>query len=220
MQFINPSNYTPYAPEGLVGRPDGRLDHLLHLHRLRFGLDRRRGGEEPAPRPPDRHHRDIGGLHRPLHCRRRGAYRDDAVATLEGDPAPVVNTPEESRPCDRFHDDPLGSFGGAVRGHDGDDFVAAGLPTRAGAGLVLDVTRRIAATLLRQGAPEVPHARQLRRGSPDSWWAFPLGSSTSGRWRTSRTSGRYSRSCWSRPGDHSALPRTRAAVAASAPQAV
>ena len=40
---LHPSgNWHPFAPNGLVGHPDRWLDHFLHLHRLRLGLDRRR----------------------------------------------------------------------------------------------------------------------------------------------------------------------------------
>ena len=75
--YVNPENWTPFAPYGMTrhqllrppaaragqrrrpaGRHAGRRgDHLLRLHRLRLGVDARRGGEEPHARRADRHHR-------------------------------------------------------------------------------------------------------------------------------------------------------------------
>ena len=48
------SNLTPFAPLGHRRHPGGRGPGLLLLHRLRRGVDRRRGGQEPAARPADR----------------------------------------------------------------------------------------------------------------------------------------------------------------------
>ena len=76
----------------MVRHPHRRLHHFLHLHRLRFGLDRRGRGEEPAARSAHRHHRDAGRLHRALHLRGRGAHRNRALAALLDDAAPVVNS--------------------------------------------------------------------------------------------------------------------------------
>ena len=47
----------------IFGRPDRRVDRLLHLHRLRLRLDRRRGVQEAAARPALRHHGHAGHLH-------------------------------------------------------------------------------------------------------------------------------------------------------------
>ena len=44
----------------LVGRDGRRRRGLLRLHRLRRRVDHRRGGEEPAARSADRHHRVAG----------------------------------------------------------------------------------------------------------------------------------------------------------------
>ena len=66
--YINPDNWTPFAPYGwtglnffgyprvranrrqrlAAGHARRRGHHLLRLHRLRLGLDPRRGGQEPA----------------------------------------------------------------------------------------------------------------------------------------------------------------------------
>ena len=93
--YVNPANWNPFAPFGYtgisffghtlfgqtgsggepLGMLAGRGDHLLRLHRLRLGLDPRRGGEEPAARRADRHHRLADRLHRPLHRGRGGAHR-------------------------------------------------------------------------------------------------------------------------------------------------
>ena len=43
----SPSNYHPFSPNGFSGSTGGRIDHLLHLHRLRFRLDRKRGMQKP-----------------------------------------------------------------------------------------------------------------------------------------------------------------------------
>ena len=40
MHYIHPANYHPFAPERMVGHSHRRLDHFLHLYRLRLGLDR------------------------------------------------------------------------------------------------------------------------------------------------------------------------------------
>ena len=64
-----------------LGHARGRGDDLLRVHRLRFGLHPRRGGQEPAARRADRHHRLAGALHRALHRRRGGAHRHGAATT-------------------------------------------------------------------------------------------------------------------------------------------
>ena len=52
----------------LVRRAHRRLHHLLHLHRLRFRLDRRRRMPQSAARSAHRHHRHAHRLHRALRC--------------------------------------------------------------------------------------------------------------------------------------------------------
>ena len=99
--YINPENWQPFAPYGMTrpqllrapadgagerGRAAGghagrRGDHLLRLHRLRLGLDPRRGGEEPEARRADRDHRLAADLHRALHRRRGRAHRDGEATT-------------------------------------------------------------------------------------------------------------------------------------------
>ncbi len=66
--------------EWLVGRAYRRLHHFLHLHRIRFGLDRRRGSAQSATRSSHRHHRDADRLHDPLHRSRRRADRNRSLA--------------------------------------------------------------------------------------------------------------------------------------------
>ncbi len=56
----------PLAPlyaEWLDGSADRRLDYLLHLHRVRLGLDSGRGVQESAARRAVRHYGDAGCLH-------------------------------------------------------------------------------------------------------------------------------------------------------------
>ena len=67
----------------LVGHSHRRLHHLLHLHRLRFGLDRRGRGEESAARLAHRHHRHADRLHRAVHLGGRGAHRNRALADAD-----------------------------------------------------------------------------------------------------------------------------------------
>ena len=64
----------------LVGHSHRRVDHFLHLHRIRFGLDGRGGSQKSAARPAHRHYRDAGGLHGALHCGGGRADRDGALA--------------------------------------------------------------------------------------------------------------------------------------------
>ena len=33
-QYIHPGYWHPFAPHGMVGDSDGRLDYFLHLHRI------------------------------------------------------------------------------------------------------------------------------------------------------------------------------------------
>ena len=62
-----------------LARHHGRgCRRVLRLHRLRRRLDDRRGSEEPAARPADRHHRLAGRLHHPLSAGRRRADRHRA----------------------------------------------------------------------------------------------------------------------------------------------
>ena len=99
--YVNPDNWTPFAPFGMTGvsffgntavRADERRraagrhacrrgDHLLRVHRVRLGLHPRGGSEEPQARCADRHHRVAADLHGALHRRGRGAHRHGAATT-------------------------------------------------------------------------------------------------------------------------------------------
>ena len=75
--------------ERLRGHPPGRGDRVLRLHRLRRDLHGRRGDEESAAQPADRHPRRARHLHRHLRDRRRGADGNGAVRAdlgLHADP--------------------------------------------------------------------------------------------------------------------------------------
>ena len=63
-------NLTPFAPLGIAASGRGVAGVLL-LHRFRRRVDRRRGGQEPAARPPRGDH--PVARHRHDHLRRRGA---------------------------------------------------------------------------------------------------------------------------------------------------
>ncbi len=61
--FIKPHYWHPFMPNGWSRRPHRRLHHLLHLHRLRFRLHRRRRVPQSAARPALRHSGHAGCLH-------------------------------------------------------------------------------------------------------------------------------------------------------------
>ena len=65
-------------------RAHRRLHHLLHLHRLRLGLDGGRGVQESAARPAHRHPGHAGGLHRALRRGGHRAQRHRALAVGDG----------------------------------------------------------------------------------------------------------------------------------------
>ena len=69
-------------------RGDGRRRRgVLRLHRLRRRVDDRRGGQEPAARPADRHHRVAGDLHDAVPGgRRRSSSGIVPVRRLQGRP--------------------------------------------------------------------------------------------------------------------------------------
>ncbi len=68
-------NWDPYIPPntgvwgefGLVGHPARVGHHLLRVHRVRCGVDRGAGSEEPVARHADRHSRQPGHLHAAVH---------------------------------------------------------------------------------------------------------------------------------------------------------
>ena len=65
---FNSGNIHPFNPNGLNdGIVPAAGPDLLRLHRLRRGLDRERGVQEPGTRPADRDRRLAGDLHRVLH---------------------------------------------------------------------------------------------------------------------------------------------------------
>ena len=68
---------------GLAGGADRRLDHFLHLHRIRLGLDRGRGGAQSATRSANRNYRHADRLYRALHCGGRGADRYRSLADAD-----------------------------------------------------------------------------------------------------------------------------------------
>ena len=83
MRFIQPANYHPFVPQGLAGRADRRLHHLLHLYRIRLGFDRGGGGAQSAARHSDRNYRHPDRLHRAVHCGCRRADRNRSLADLD-----------------------------------------------------------------------------------------------------------------------------------------
>ena len=116
--FINPDNWTPFAPYGLTGvsffghtlfgqvnaggQPVGMLAGAAIIFFAYIGFDSvshpRRGGQEPEARRADRHHRLAGDLHGALHRRRRradrhGPLRQDRAST------PASPTPSSRPGC-------------------------------------------------------------------------------------------------------------------------
>ena len=61
--FIKPALLASVHAQRMDGRAGGRVDHLLHLYRVRFGFDGGRGVQQAAARRAVRHPGDAGGLH-------------------------------------------------------------------------------------------------------------------------------------------------------------
>ena len=78
--------------------------------------------------------------------------------SVRDDAAPVVNSLKHLTEVTGSPSAALGAPGSAVRRDDGNDFVAAGLSARAGAGVVFDVARRLAAEAFLPRASSLPHA--------------------------------------------------------------
>ena len=174
------------------GRGRGRL---LRLHRLRRRLDHGRGGQEPQPRPADRHHRLAGHLHGRSTSRwppsSRGSCRSPTTA------ASRARCPDGHRAARREHRLPERAGGlraardrpglgrGAHLGRRGGRHHQRAARDADGpaAHLLLDEPRPPAAGGREQGAPALRHPlhhhdhhrrRRRRRGraSPRStWWA-------------------------------------------------
>ena len=60
---INTRQLASVRAARISGNSDGRVHRLLHLHRLRFRFDGRRGVQQPAARSALRHHRHADHLH-------------------------------------------------------------------------------------------------------------------------------------------------------------
>ena len=72
---------------------------VLRLHRLRRGRHHRRGDQEPAARPADRHHRVAGDLHRPVLRGRPGRHRHGALRRARPEaPRSPTRSPTTARP--------------------------------------------------------------------------------------------------------------------------
>ena len=123
---------------------------VLRVRRLRRGLDRRAGSEEPAARHADRHPRLARRLHRPLH---RGGGR-----AARHRPVPAPQRGRSDRRRHRRHRPHLVQPGDqdqrAVRAVQHD----AGPAPRPDPDLLLDEPGRAPARSLRPGPPAVPHA--------------------------------------------------------------
>ena len=151
-------------------RAGRRLDHLLHLHRLRLGLDRARGVQEPAARCAHRHHRHADRLHHPVHRRGRGADGHGAVADGRGRWRAGGQRAEarlaDCRAAHRLHWVRLAVLLGAIVGHDLVDPGRSSWGRRASG---LRCSRdRLLPDVFSPRASAVPHAglRDVGRGDP------------------------------------------------------
>ena len=94
-RFIHPGKLASLRSQWLARNPDRWLDRLLHLYRLRFCFNRRRGMQESAAGFASRHHRHLGGLHGALHRCRRRAHWSRALADTDG----------RCRSCGQYHEE-------------------------------------------------------------------------------------------------------------------
>ena len=72
---FNGDHFSDFAPERLWRHRDRGGADLLRLHRLRRGLDGKRGDRQPAAQPADRDRRLARDRHDPLHPGGRGGRR-------------------------------------------------------------------------------------------------------------------------------------------------
>ncbi len=175
LQFINTANYAPFVPGGAGDGDDDRLDPaaapdahrcgavdvrhrrhrgrrgagVLRVHRLRRGGHHRRGDQEPAARPADRHHRVAGDLHGPVLRGRPRGDRHGPVqrARSEGGPRQRVRPP---RPV-------LDGDADLGRRRRGPDHRRPHADDRRDPPDLRHVPRRAAADGPGEGAPDVPH---------------------------------------------------------------
>ena len=69
--YVNPPNWSPFAPYGWSGIMTGGRGRVLRLHRIRRRIDHCGRGQEPQPRSADWHHRVARDLHAVVFdCRR------------------------------------------------------------------------------------------------------------------------------------------------------
>ena len=72
---VNTGNWHPFMPNGYSGVLTGRRHRVLHLHRIRFGLDRGRRMRASAARHADRDLRDADHLRAAVWVGGAGAHR-------------------------------------------------------------------------------------------------------------------------------------------------
>ena len=149
----SPGELAPVCAERMGGDADGRSYHFLHLYRIRLGLDR-----EPRSAGIRRGTCPSGIIASLVVCTVlyiAVAGRADGIVpwqSMVGDAAPVVECAEEVVVSAGRGAAALGAPGGAYGGAGGDDFVAAGVPAGAGAGVVCDVARPAFAAYFRPSA--------------------------------------------------------------------
>ncbi len=162
----------------MVGRAGGRVDHLLHLYRLRFGLDGERGVQAAQTRCADRDSRDADGLHDSVHRCGGGADGDGALAVGGGRCGAGGQCAEAGGLDARRTQTALGAAGGADWRARRDDLVDPGVSAGPGAGLVCHVARPAAAGCLQQRCIRGFGRRRSRPGSREFWWRFRRACST------------------------------------------
>ena len=87
---VHPAEHRRVRPVRLERRRAGRRHHLLRLHRLRRGLDRGAGSEEPAARHADRHPRRASRSARCSTSRSSAVLTGMVPYTELNTPAPVA----------------------------------------------------------------------------------------------------------------------------------
>ena len=170
--FINPANHTPYIPAATTyttpqgdhaslrrhhGHPRRGRRRVLRLHRLRRGVDRGAGSQEPEARHADRHPRLAGRLHHSLR-----AVLARAERRRDGRGLPHRRQGSLGRLRDHEVHDRLRVAGQVRDGRDPGRLLVGHPGHAAGpvARVLLDEPRRSGAEDLLRGAPEVPDAVQ------------------------------------------------------------
>ena len=194
-EYIHPSNWHPYVPNGWQGvLTGGSIIFFTYI-----GFDSVSTAAEEAKNPQ----RDlpIGILLTLGIC--TVLYISVAVVltgivpwqSVLDDAAPVVNALKKIYDATGGAHPALDAPGSALRRDAGHDFLAASLPARPSPRLVRDVPRRPASEIFRPGPSAISALPMWPPGSPASSSESRQAYSISARWRIFRISARCSPSC-------------------------